>query len=77
MHSEPSLFERGVRRVAEQRLREAMKAGKFDGLTGAGQPIPDVDEPFDEMWWIRRWVKREKLSQPRLQRELRDDRSRS
>lgn len=72
---DPTAMERGVRRVAEQRIQEAMREGKFDRLAGAGEPMACADEPFDEMWWLRKWVKREKLSQPALNRELREAKS--
>lgn len=68
---DPSLFQRGVQRVAEQRLRAAQEAGRFEQLPGKGQPLPDLDEPFDECWWLRRWIQREKVSYPQLHRELR------
>jgi hypothetical protein len=28
---------------------------------GAGKPIPDIDDPYDELWWVRKWVRRERL----------------
>lgn len=59
----PNLFSsRAVQRIAENKIREAIEAGKFDNLRGAGEPIPDLDEPVDELWWVRRWIKRERLS---------------
>ena len=59
-----------IRRVAEQRIREAMDAGKFDNLPGRGQPIPCVSEVYDDYWWLRRWIKREKLNDGLLRDEL-------
>jgi hypothetical protein len=38
-----------------------MEEGKLDDLPGFGKPIPDIDEPYDPDWWIKKWVKREKL----------------
>jgi Domain of unknown function (DUF1992) len=46
----------------EQRIREAQERGEFDNLPGAGKPIPDLDQPYDELWWIRRKLHEEKLS---------------
>lgn len=52
---------RAVEILSENRIRQAMEEGKFDGLPGFGKPIPDIDEPYDPDWWIKKWVKREKL----------------
>lgn len=46
----------------ERQIREAQEAGEFDHLPGLGQPIPELDEPDDEMWWIKNLLKRERLS---------------
>ncbi len=45
--------------LAERRIREALERGELDGLPGAGKPIPDLDEPQDELTWLRKWMKRE------------------
>ncbi len=50
-----------IRRVAENRIREAMAEGQFDGLPGEGKPIPGIDDPYDENWWIKQWLRREKV----------------
>lgn len=42
----------------ERKIREAAEAGAFDGLEGAGNPIPDIDYPYDAAWWARRWIRR-------------------
>ena len=55
--------DRAIQRVAENKIREAIEQGKFDNLPGAGKPIADLDEPFDEFWWLRRWFRRERLSE--------------
>jgi len=47
--------------LAENRIRKAMERGDFDGLPGLGKPIPDLDAPYDELWWIRKWIAREGL----------------
>ncbi|HKN49609.1 MAG TPA: DUF1992 domain-containing protein, partial [Actinomycetota bacterium] len=31
-------------------------------LEGAGKPIPGLDDPPDELWWIKRKLKHEGLS---------------
>jgi len=47
---------------AEEQIRAAQEEGLFDNLPGFGQPIPGIDEPHDELWWVREKLKREKLS---------------
>ena len=44
---------------AERKIREAMDRGEFDDLPGSGQPLPDLND--DPMWWLKRWVTRERL----------------
>jgi hypothetical protein len=34
----------------DKQIREAEERGEFEDLPGAGQPIPDLDKPFDELW---------------------------
>lgn len=55
--------------IVEARIREARERGEFEGLTGAGKPIPDLDQPHDEFWWLKKWMRREGL---RPQQELRE-----
>ena len=50
--------------LAEHRIREAQAAGEFDNLPGFGKPIPGIDEPPDECWWVREKLRREGLSLP-------------
>lgn len=50
-----------IERVAENRIREAQRRGQFDNLPGAGRRLPDIDEPYDPTWWIRAWMRRERL----------------
>jgi Domain of unknown function (DUF1992) len=47
---------------AERQIREAQEAGEFDSLEGAGRPLDDLDEPYDEFWWVKRKLRRERLS---------------
>ena len=47
--------------LVERRIREAMAAGEFDHLPGAGKPIPDLGVEDDPGWWAKRWVERERL----------------
>jgi hypothetical protein len=46
----------------ERQIREATERGAFDDLPGAGKPIADLDEPHDELWWVRRKLRQEQLS---------------
>ncbi|MET7637477.1 DUF1992 domain-containing protein [Streptomyces sp. NPDC005438] len=46
----------------ERQIREAGERGAFDDLPGAGKPLPDADQPYDELWWVRRKMAREGLS---------------
>ena len=48
-------FDAAFRRLAERRIEDAMKEGKFDNLPGAGRPIELEPMPADEnarmTWW--------------------------
>jgi len=46
----------------EQQIREARERGEFDDLPGHGKPLPDLDRPRDEMWWVRKKMQRENVS---------------
>lgn len=46
---------------ADRRIREAQEEGAFDRLPGFGRPIPGLDEPQDENWWIREKLRREEI----------------
>jgi len=59
--------------LAEQRIREAQAEGGFDNLPGFGQPIPGIDQPHDELWWVKEKLKREQLSRLPPALELRRD----
>lgn len=54
-------IEGGLRRLADRRIEEAMAAGKFDHLPGAGQPLELEEPPADEnaklLWWALRIFK--------------------
>ncbi len=45
----------------ERAIREALERGEFDDLPGAGQPLPDLGDPDDPLWWVRRKAEREQL----------------
>ena len=46
----------------DKQIREAQENGEFDNLPGHGQPLPDIDRPRDELWWVRQKLRREKVS---------------
>ena len=46
----------------DRQIREAMERGEFDDLPGAGKPIPGLNEPDDEMWWVKRKLRSEGLT---------------
>jgi DnaJ homologue, subfamily C, member 28, conserved domain len=52
----------GFETWVERQVREATERGEFDDLPGAGKPIPDLDEPHDELWWVKRKLRRENFS---------------
>ncbi|SFB15941.1 protein of unknown function [Amycolatopsis marina] len=46
----------------DKQIREAGERGELDNLPGTGKPLPDLNKPHDEMWWIRQKMEREGLS---------------
>ena len=46
----------------DRQVREAMDRGEFDNLPGTGKPIPGIDDPYDEMWWVKQKLRRENVS---------------
>src|SRR5262245_25591850 len=49
-------------RLAEERIRAAQEQGRFENLSGFGKPIPGIDEPHDELWWVKEKLKQEQIS---------------
>jgi hypothetical protein len=51
-------IEAALRRLADKRIEDAMKEGKFDNLAGAGKPLNLDPIPAEEnarlMWWALR-----------------------
>ncbi|MEA3056176.1 MAG: hypothetical protein QOD30_1608 [Actinomycetota bacterium] len=45
----------------DKQIRDAMERGEFDDLPGKGKPLPDIDSPRDELWWIRQKLQRENV----------------
>jgi hypothetical protein len=48
--------------AVEKAIREAQERGYFDNLPNSGKPLPGLDGPDDELWWVRNYVRREGLS---------------
>ena len=46
----------------DRQIHEAEARGEFADLPGAGRPLPSLDRPYDEMWWIKEKLAREGLS---------------
>jgi hypothetical protein len=47
--------------LAEERIRNAQAEGAFDKLPGLGRQIQGIDEPPDELWWVKEKLAREGL----------------
>ena len=48
--------------AVDRQIREAQERGEFDDLPGKGKPIPDIDTPYDDLWWVKKLMAREELS---------------
>jgi Domain of unknown function (DUF1992) len=46
----------------EAQIRVAQEQGAFDNLPGAGKPLPDIDQEYDPLWWVKQLAQREQLS---------------
>lgn len=45
----------------ERLLRESL-GDDPSRIAGSGEPIPDIDKPYDPDWWLKGLMRREKLS---------------
>jgi Domain of unknown function (DUF1992) len=45
----------------EAQIQEAQNKGGFDNLPGAGKPIPHLADPPDADWWVKDFIRREKI----------------
>jgi hypothetical protein len=61
----------------DRQVREAREQGAFENLPGAGQPLPDLDRPHDEMWWVKKKLAEEGVSYLPPTLALRKDRENS
>jgi DnaJ-like protein len=48
--------------MVDRAIREAQERGEFDDLPGAGKPLRDKGQPYDENWWLREFVRREQVT---------------
>jgi DnaJ homologue, subfamily C, member 28, conserved domain len=46
----------------DRQIRQGIENGDFDNLPGHGRPLPDLDTVHDEMWWVRKKLRREQVS---------------
>jgi len=46
----------------DKQIHDAEQRGEFDNLAGKGKPLSDIDEPLDELWWVKRKLKEEGVS---------------
>jgi hypothetical protein len=65
-----------LRRLAERRIEDAMKEGKFDNLQGSGEPIELEPAPAEEnarlAWWALRILRHNDVipDEVRMRKEL-------
>jgi hypothetical protein len=48
-------------RLADREVRRAIEDGRFDELPGFGRPLPGIDEPHDDLWWLRKKLREEEV----------------
>ena len=58
----PAFTDRTLRLVAERKIQEAIEAGKFDHLEGAGQPIEGMTQPLGHEHWLKRWAHQQRIT---------------
>ncbi|MFH9015170.1 DUF1992 domain-containing protein [Streptomyces sp. NPDC017943] len=47
----------------DRQIRDAEARGEFERLPGVGRPLPpDVENTYDELWWVKRKMAREGFS---------------
>jgi hypothetical protein len=45
----------------EAQIKQAQARGEFDDLAGAGKPLPKLADPHDPDWWVKDFIRREKI----------------
>lgn len=43
----------------DRQIEAGRERGDFDGLPGHGKPLPGIEQPHDELWWVRDKLRRE------------------
>src|SRR5262245_3359669 len=46
----------------DAQIRVAREQGAFDNLPGTGKPLPNLDQEYDPLWWVKQFVQREQVS---------------
>jgi len=46
----------------DAQIRVAREQGAFDNLPGAGKPLPNLDQDYDPLWWVKQLLQREQVS---------------
>lgn len=46
----------------DRQIRDAQERGEFENLPGRGKPITGLDQPHDELWWVKQLMAREGIS---------------
>jgi Domain of unknown function (DUF1992) len=46
----------------DAQIRVATERGAFDNLPGVGKPLPNLDQEYDPLWWVKQLVRREQIS---------------
>src|SRR5690348_11941329 len=73
-------IESAMRRLAERRIEEAMREGKFDNLPGAGKPLDLEPMPANEdarmMWWALRIMRQQDFTPDEVKLRKQADRIR-
>lgn len=45
----------------EAQIKRAQAQGEFDDLPGTGKPLPKLADPHDPDWWVKDFIRREKI----------------
>ncbi|WBQ04687.1 J-domain-containing protein [Kribbella sp. CA-293567] len=45
----------------EAQIKQAQARGDFDQLAGTGKPLPKLADPHDPDWWVKDFIRREKI----------------
>lgn len=46
----------------ERQIEDAAERGAFERLPGEGKPLPGLDRPHDDLWWIKDKLRREDMA---------------